>query len=100
VYLGNDGKPRQRALAPPKRQCRLAAAINAAHRRKDTSIPPDRGQGGIGCQRDADVPMHHSATGGHVHLLPASRPPEGEVWSEKQVDRTRIWRGPLPLLAG
>ena len=97
VYLGNDGKPRQRALGTTEATVRqLAAAINAAHRRKDTLYPA--GFAAKAASAVSETPTFRCTIPQLAAMFTYClhpRPPEGEVWSEKQVDRTRIWRGPL-----
>lgn len=91
------GKERQRAAGTTEASVRiLAAAINAAHRRKDTPFPA-----AFTAMKPSDVsrtPMYRSdvaelATMFRYCVYP--QPPKGEEWTEKMLERQKLHRRSL-----
>ncbi|MDK4806127.1 MAG: hypothetical protein OC190_06205 [Novosphingobium aromaticivorans] len=97
VFLGGDKTPRQRALATTEATVRqLAAALNFSHRRKDTLYPA--GFVALPASAVSETPTYRSSVKELAAMFAYClhpRAPKGEEWSEKMVDRQRVWRGPL-----
>lgn len=98
---GEQGKQRERAPGTTEAAVRaLAAAINAAHRRKDNAFPATFKvlQPAEVSRTPTDRPSVAELAAMFRYCL-APQPPQGEVWSDKMRSRQILYRtNPLRFL--